>query len=141
MTTERTSAVNALTALLRTQELGMYARRALTAGKINEVSKWRERNEELALAIAHTEAIRMAQRIVDLDEQLKDNKLRLAELVAFSEAAPLLDMTGCVPVTAAVALTTWSHRNRVHSEATFTSSAGVTPIHASSGNTVRHRLN
>lgn len=141
MTTERTSAVNALTALLRTQELGMDARKALTAAKITEVSKWRDRNEELAVAIARTEAIRLAQRIVDLDEQLKDNMLRLTELVVVSEAAPLLDMTGCGPVTAAVALTTWSHRNRVRSEAAFASLAGVNPIPASSGNTVRHRLN
>ncbi|MDV2978396.1 UNVERIFIED_CONTAM: IS110 family transposase [Actinomycetes bacterium ARC8] len=141
MTTERTSSVNALTALLRTYELGMDARKALTAAKIIEAAKWRERNEDLALSVARAEAIRLAQNIVALDEQLKDNMLQLTELVTVSEAAPLLDMTGCGPVTAAVALTTWSHRNRVRSEAAFASLAGVNPIPASSGNTVRHRLN
>lgn len=45
----------------------------------------------------------MAQRIVDLVEQLKHNLLRLTDLVAVNEAAPLLDMISCVPVTAAVA--------------------------------------
>src|SRR5665648_199275 len=44
-------------------------------------------------------------------------------------------------VTAAVALTTWSHLGRIRSEAAFASLAGVNPIPASSGNTVRHRLN
>jgi transposase len=35
----------------------------------------------------------------------------------------------------------WSHQGRVRSEAAFASLAGVSPIPASSGNTVRHRLN
>jgi hypothetical protein len=35
----------------------------------------------------------------------------------------------------------WSHDGRLHSEAAFASLGGVSPIPASSGNTVRHRLN
>ncbi|MBE4718174.1 hypothetical protein DAD99_08490 [Pseudarthrobacter sp. AB1] len=35
----------------------------------------------------------------------------------------------------------WSHEGRVRSEAAFSCLAGVNPIPASSGNTVRHRLN
>ena len=38
-------------------------------------------------------------------------------------------------------LTVWSHDGRVHSEAAYASLAGVSPIPASSGNTVRYRLN
>src|SRR5690625_3454814 len=38
-------------------------------------------------------------------------------------------------------LTAWSHEGRVRTEAEFASLAGVNPIPASSGNTVRHRLN
>ena len=44
-------------------------------------------------------------------------------------------------MTAAVALTAWSHLGRIRSEAAFASLAGVSPIPASSGNTVRHRIN
>lgn len=141
MTIERTSAVNALTALLRVTDLGMDARKALTGAKIIEVSKWRERDEDLAQATARAEAIRLAKRITDLNEQLKANATRITELVAVSEAAPLLKETGFGPVTAAVCLTTWSHQGRVRSEAAYASLAGVNPIPASSGNTVRHRLN
>lgn len=141
MTGERTSAVNGLTALLRLTDLGIDARKALTGPKIIEVSKWREREEELAEATARAEAIRMAKRIIDLDDQLKANVTRVAELVSASEAAPLLEETGFGPVTAAVCLTTWSHHGRVRSEAAYASLAGVNPIPASSGNTVRHRLN
>ena len=45
------------------------------------------------------------------------------------------------PVTAAVALAAWSHLGRVRSEAAFASLAGASPVPASSGNTVRHRIN
>ena len=38
-------------------------------------------------------------------------------------------------------MTAWSHPGRVHSEAAFASLAGVNAIPASSGNTVRHRIN
>ncbi len=44
-------------------------------------------------------------------------------------------------MTAAVALTAWSHPGRLSSEAAFASLADVNPIPASSGNTVRHRIN
>jgi transposase len=44
-------------------------------------------------------------------------------------------------VTAAILLTVYSHHGRVRSEAAFAALAGVSPIPASSGNTVRHRLN
>ena len=50
-------------------------------------------------------------------------------------------MVGVGAVTAAVVLTAWSHPGRVRSEAAFASLAGVNPLPASSGNTVRHRLN
>lgn len=141
MTGERTSTVNALTALLRTHDLGIDARKALTSAKVTEVAKWRERDEELAIRVARAEAVRLAQRSLELDGQLKANMTHVTDLVAVSEAAPLLDEIGIGPVTAAVALTTWSHRGRVRSEAAFASLAGVNPIPASSGNTVRHRLN
>ena len=65
----------------------------------------------------------------------------MTELLHHSPAARLLDKTGVGPVTAAVAFTTWSHHGRIRSEAAFASLAGVSPIPASSGNTIRHRLN
>ena len=50
-------------------------------------------------------------------------------------------MPGIGPVTAAVAMAAWSHDGRLRDEAAFAALAGVNPIPASSGNTVRHRLN
>lgn len=141
MTTERTAAVNALTALLRGSELGIDARHALTGKQITAVAGWRTRTDELAIATARAEAVRLAKRITVLDAELAGNQANLRALIKDSKAAPLLDKTGIGPVTAAVVLTVWSHPGRVRSEAAFASLAGVNPIPASSGNTVRHRLN
>ncbi|PRB70373.1 IS110 family transposase [Arthrobacter sp. MYb213] len=141
MTGERTRAVNALTALVRVNELGLDARKALTGEQVTEVSRWRAREEELGLSVARTEAVRLAKRIGELDKEVADNNNKITNLVKVSEAAPLLEVKGFGAITAATCLTVWSHRGRVHSEAAYASLAGVNPIPASSGNTVRHRLN
>ncbi|WP_026533725.1 IS110 family transposase [Arthrobacter sp. H14] len=141
MTKGRTRSINALNALARSNDLGIDARRKLTPVQIEEISRWREREEELALGIARAEAVRLAKHILDLEEQLKSNEQKLDELVEVSEAAPLLEEKGFRAVTAAKCLVAWSHEGRVRSEAAFACLAGVNPIPASSGNTVRHRLN
>ena len=53
----------------------------------------------------------------------------------------LLDLPGVGVITAAQFIICWSHPGRIRSEAAFAALAGVAPIPASSGNTVRHRLN
>ena len=141
MTKDRTRSVNALNAVVRSNDLGIDARKKLTPSQIGEISRWREREEELALGIARAEAVRLAKHILDLEEQLKSNEKQLDELVKVSEAAPLLEVKGFRAVTAAKCLVAWSHEGRVRSEAAFACLAGVNPIPASSGNTVRHRLN
>ncbi|MCB5292441.1 IS110 family transposase [Arthrobacter sp. SO3] len=141
MTVERTAKVNALTALLRSVDLGVDARKPLTDAQITDTSRWRAREEALAAATARAEAVRLAKRITVLDAELKDNQRRTTELLEASPAAALLEETGIGPVTAAAVYTAWSHLGRVRSEAAFAALAGVNPIPASSGNTVRHRLN
>ncbi len=141
MSAERTATVNALTALLRLTDLGIDARHPLTGSQITTVAAWRTRGEDLATATAREEAVRLAKRVTTLDEELKANTKRVTELVNRSPARELLNQPGIGPVTAAVALTAWSHPGRLRSEAAFASLAGVNPIPASSGNTVRHRIN
>ena len=70
-------------------------------------------------------------------------KANLAEIRALvrTMCPVLLEQPGIGPVTAAIALTAWSHHGRVRSEAAFAALAGVNPIPASSGRTSRHRLN
>jgi transposase len=55
-------------------------------------------------------------------------------------APRLLDEPGIGPIVAAQLIVTWSHHGRLRSEAAFARLAGVAPIPASSGQTIRHRL-
>jgi transposase len=141
LASERTRAVNALTALLRITDLGIDARRPLSARSVAEAARWRFREEDLASATARAEAVRLAKRVLELDTELHANEAQIAELVRDSPAAGLLERTGVGPITAATTLVAWSHPGRIRNEAAFASIAGVNPIPASSGNTTRHRLN
>ena len=55
-------------------------------------------------------------------------------------APQLLNEPGVGPIVAADVIIAWSHRGRVRSEAAFARLAGVAPVPASSGQTIRHRL-
>ena len=141
MTSERTATVNALTALLRAAALGIDIRKPLTAKQITEVAQWRARLEDLATHTARAEAVRLAKRVVELNQQLSANQTQMITLLRDSRAAELLGKTGIGPITAAVVYAAWSHAGRLRSEAAFAALAGVNPVPASSGNTTRHRLN
>lgn len=136
---DRTVHVNALTALLRTHDLGIDARGALSTAQIRTIKAWRARTEPIDQHTARTEAIHLAARVLELDQQLKDNNTTLRGLVA-EHAPDLLEEPGIGPWTAAVILAAWSHPGRVRSEAAFARLAGTAPIPASSGNHTHHRL-
>ena len=55
-------------------------------------------------------------------------------------APQLLDQPGIGTILAAQVLLSWSHRGRLPNEAAFARLAGVAPIPASSGQTIRYRL-
>ncbi len=137
---DRLRCINALTALVRGHDLGVDARRALTRSQISSIAGWRRRDETLAATTARAEAVRLARRILDLDGELADNRRQITELVTVN-APQLLNLPDVGAITAAVILTVWSHPGRIRSEAAFAQIAGTCPIPASSGNTVRHRLN
>src|SRR5699024_5723385 len=97
--------------------------------------------EELSLSVACGEAVRLAKQVLELDKQLADNERQLTDLIHISEAAPLLEETGFQAISAAKCLAAYSHHGRITTDAEFAAFAGVNPIPASSGNTIRHRLN
>ncbi|MCW4466564.1 IS110 family transposase [Glutamicibacter sp. MNS18] len=138
---ERTRNRNALNALVRETDLGVDARKALTDKQVRQVSSWREHpTDSVAQRYARAEAIRLAVAVLDADKLLAANKEQMAEID--EQMAPgLAAEFGYGPVTVAWILIAYSHTGRVHSEAAFASMAGVAPLQASSGNTVRHRLN
>lgn len=141
MTTERTRVLNALTALLRSHDLGIDARRKLTRPTIRTITAWRTRPSDTpTTAIARAEAIRLAKRVIALDREVGDNDKTLTRLVKATTPS-LLDLVGVGPVNAARVLTAWSHPGRVRDDAAFAKLAGVCPLEVSSGRRHEHRLN
>lgn len=141
MTSERTRAINALNAILRTHALGIDARRAVNRPTIRTVAGWRPRKSDTpVLATARAEAIRLAERILALDVEVDTNEQQLLTLVAQNHPT-LLDLPGVGPISAAVVLAAWSHPGRVRDEAAFAKLGGVSPLEVASGNSHEHRLN
>jgi transposase len=91
-------------------------------------------------AVRHAEICRLAQALGQARHQLKDNRAQLLAIV--DDIAPgLTSRYGVGPVSAAQAIVSFSHPGRCRSEAAFAALGGTSPIPASSGKTIRHRLN
>jgi len=82
----------------------------------------------------------LARRILSLTSEARTHERALVAII--TERAPkLLQQHGIEPDTAAALLITASDNlDRLGSEAAFAALCGVNPIEASSGKTVRHRL-
>ncbi len=92
--------------------------------------------DELATKLVlRTLARRIAAATAEAD-QLEREILGQVSLLA----PQLLDEPGVGPIVAADVIVAWSHPGRVRSEAAFARLAGVAPLPASSGQTIRHRL-
>jgi transposase len=97
------------------------------------------RHEDAELRGTLTALRALARRVRALTAEERELKREIEALVA-ELARPLLDEPGVGPVSAARALISWSHPGRVRSEAAFARLGAAAPIPASSGQTVRHRL-
>ena len=91
-------------------------------------------------AVRHAEVRRLALALSQARQQLKDNRTQLLAIV--NDIAPgLTSRFGVGPVSAAQSIVSFSHPGRCRNEAAFAALGGTSPIPASSGKTVRHRLN
>jgi transposase len=143
MTTSKTKQTNRLRALLLS---GDDSDRELSRGKLTEarlqsIARRRGRSgDTIEQAVRRAETRRLSLAIDATAKELAANKDQLASLVE-SFAPGLLDRIGVGPVSAAQAIVTWSHHGRCRNDAAFAALAGASPVPASSGRTVRHRLN
>jgi transposase len=104
----------------------------LTSARPDRRSDPEQRGTQLALKT-------VARRIQQLTAEERELNHEIEQLTA--RLAPhLLDQPGIGPVHAAQLLLSWSHPGRVRSEAAFARLAGAAPIPASSGQTIRYRL-
>ncbi len=155
MTVAKTRATNRLRALLLSGDEGDrdLARGRLTRARLTTIARRRRssrsssrsrphesHHESREQAVRRSEAARLAHQITSLGRDLATNTHDLTTIV--TQVCPeLLDLRGVGPVSAAQALVSWSHPGRCRNEAAFAALAGASPIPASSGRTVRHRLN
>lgn len=82
----------------------------------------------------------LAKRIRFLEAEAREHEKAIRAVVR-SWRPDLLEVTGVGPIVAATVLTAWSHAGRCRSDAAFAMLAVAAPIPASSGKTVRYRLN
>jgi len=81
-----------------------------------------------------------ARRVLALEEEAIELQ-REIEPIVNGIAPELLAEMGVGPIVAAQIICAYSHNGRIRSEAAFAALAGTAPLPASSGQTVRHRLN
>jgi transposase len=116
--------------------------RQLPLGELlNRCSRFRRSSSRRPDQLATTLVLRtLARRIQAATEEAETLE---RDILAHVRALvpELLDEPGIGPIVAAQLIVTWSHHNRVNSEACFARLAGVAPLPASSGLTTRHRLN
>jgi len=91
-------------------------------------------------AVRHAEIRRLTIAVRDGRRALTTNLSQLKALLK-TVAPGLTDQRGVGPVSAAQAVVSFSHLGRCRNEAAFAALAGTSPLPASSGRTVRHRLN
>ena len=141
--TASTAQTNRLRALLLSGDDNdrQVSRRALTQACLAALARRRlPADVSREHTIRHGEIRRLATALREANRQLGDNNKQLRAVVA--DLAPgLMDHHGVGPVTAAQAVVSFSHPGRCRNEAAFASLAGTCPLPASSGRTVRHRLN
>jgi transposase len=82
----------------------------------------------------------LARRVRFLETEAAGHEKAIRAIVG-TWRPDLLALTGVGPIVAATVLTAWSHPGRCRNDAAFAMLAGAAPIPASSGKTVRYRLN
>ena len=116
-------------------------RSALTDGVLAGLIRRRPpRQPTRQQSVRHAEIRRLARALRDTIRVLRTNRAQLHAVVN-DLVSGLTDRPGIGPVTAAQVIVSFSHPGRWRHDAAFASLAGTSPLEASSGQTVRHRLN
>jgi transposase len=139
----RTKAIGQLKALIvnAPESLREQLRRGTTDQQLDRCSRLRTLPGHSVEHRATVRAVRaVARRALMLEAEAAEYETELEGLVV-AACPELLAKPGVGVITAAQFLVSWSYSKRIRNEAAFAALAGVAPIPASSGATVRHRLN
>jgi transposase len=142
----RTAAVNLLHALTFTAPAVIRDRLAGTRGAGFVDACWMlpaevtDHTPDLLTRLTGDSMSATAERVMCLEREIHSYDQQLAALVE-GTVARLVSRVGVGPVSAAQLTVAYGHHGRLANEAAFAHLAGVAPIAASSGKTVRYRLN
>jgi transposase len=139
----RTRAINHLKALIVTsrEELRHQLRRHDTDDLVARCARLRTlpshspEHRATVIALRHT-----ARRVLILEAEANDLESEIEQLIK-ANVPWLLDEVGVGPISAAQLFCSWSHPGRLRGDAAFAMLGGAAPIPASSGQTIRYRLN
>jgi len=139
----RTKAINHLKALIVTsrEELRHQLRRHDTdelvarCARLRTLTSHSAEHRATVIALRHT-----ARRVLMLEAEANDLETEIEQLIK-ANVPWLLDEIGVGPISAAQLFCSWSHPGRLRSDAAFSMLGGAAPIPASSGQTIRYRLN
>jgi transposase len=121
---------------LRARLRGRCTREMLRiAARLRVDSRWDRESQATAVALRS-----LARRSLSLEQEAQTHEASIRTIVQHWHPE-LLDLCGVGPIVAATVLCAWSHPGRCRSDAAFAMLAGAAPIPASSGQTVRYRLN
>jgi transposase len=143
LTTISTAQTNRLRALLRD---GEDTDLALARGHLNDavlaaIARRREpRDASRQQSVRHAEIRRLVVALRESGRTLRANRAQL-QTISNDLAPGLTDRRGIGPITAAQAIVSFSHPGRCRNDAAYAALSGTSPLQASSGRTVRHRLN
>jgi len=143
ITVAATARTNRLRALLLTGDDTdrRAARGTLTEATLADLARRRAPADAARdQTVRYAEICRLALALRQARQELAANRKQLLAIV--DDLVPgLTSRHGVGPVTAAQAVVSFSHPGRCRNEAAFAALGGTNPIPASSGRTVRHRLN
>ena len=139
----RTQAINALRSLLVTAppELRDQLRALSSVKLVRSAARFRPGAQDSPLAASKLALRLLARRYQALDHEIAELDAQLEQLTA--QASPhLIESFGVGPeAAAALLIAAGDNPGRLHSEAAFSMLCGSSPVAASSGKTIRYRLN
>ena len=139
----RTQAANQIHALVTTapEHLKRQLRGKKLKARVRVCARWRPGEEQTTAAYAKMALRHLARRYQALDTEIAQLEAEIRRLCAKANPA-LLAAKGVGPDTAAALLVAaGDNPGRMKSEKSFAALCGTSPVQASSGQTIRHRLN
>ena len=139
----RTQAINQLHALVVTapEQVRHQLRGLSTQARVKTCARFRPGTAPTTTTYAKKTLRFLARRYQTLTAEIRELDTEIHTLCAQANPALLAARGVGADTAAALLVTAGDNPQRMHSEASFAALCGTSPVQASSGQTIRHRLN